>query len=1518
MLSNKLTFSLASLILVLVLGLVFAPMSAMAHTLGTDAHDVTDTDGHAQITSWSADKTKLSGMDDDEIVVTVTFAKEKAAVPAEGTQTAHPIIAPASFGEGDLDQVGGTRASGDDGLMFDNFTNVTRRGGTPTWEFTISKATAADDDDEGEWEINITSSSDIYQLDSVDPITITLDSMAPELASEDGIAITSEGPYKAGQAIKVTFTFDEMVMLDTTKGSPDLPIQVGNARKLARYASGSGTKMLVFSYLVQSGDMDDDGVTIDASSLALNGAIIKDDHGNSVGTTLTHSEVEADEDHVVDTALPPSADFTVTEVMQTSVKLMITTPVDGATYMYRDSTDGGTRWSNSKTVPDNGVIENLIAGTTYTFEVTATQDGKMSKSTQMATTDAALTAPEAPTGVSAEVDPATNMVTITWGAVAGATHYTITQTGTASATYPAAGSQITGTRYITGMLAAGDYMFKVMAHNTVGESPASTAANATINASGDTTPPVVNADNVPGIQPAAFYLKFRVVEANLPASTATPPYGIMVTGNPDAVTGKYSIGTVMMDREVPNGYKVMITPTSAASLTASVTEKTVTFTVKATDTSNLSHSGTATAVLAARTAPDTTLPTVTVAGTPSLTNRFAVTFTFSKAVDLSVSDISVTGAYVITDSISSDTAKKVWTADVQPRSGAKVASVSIISSKAMPKTTATGSISTETPREMGPGRSDVPAMTIPAHGFAVIVKNRGASQISDDADGRGTDTVIRQLDFLDLDRFLFNGGTIELLGPSGATKQDIVISEIMWGIDDAITPASSRDDVQWIELYNTTNKAIVIASRTWQLNFLGPRLTESDDAIDFVGTEGPLNYWRPKGQSGRTARDRENNLQAIELISMYRKIDYKKVEKADHDKSDSAKNRETQLEGVPHGETPGNWEASSIPAYNLESRWIIGSPGHKGTSRPTETATVLAQDVIINEIGNGSSDEDDWVELLNTTSAEINIKNWELSIVTLDADGKHSDKALVTFPDNDNTKLPANGILVIANTSPTSSGNDLEAGIEIDVASDDQEKRGLTSLYYVDSNLKLPNSGKSLLILRNANDKEGKPEKVVDAGGTLFVEVKDSDFSTQVWPLQSTGKGHDNTIDATDNEDFRAGGVYQRNAKNSGIGEKHWKKVGWTGVGYDRTAKASDENGGTPGYANDSLKEKVADLSSNAEVSISEIMFDTGIARRRLPQWIELYNSSMTQAVNLDGWKLEIQNARAEDVDARLNATITLKKMTIAPNQTVLIVSTSGLNSGSDNFPDTRVVNLWTTKEHREGLDMTTRNDRVLSASGFFLRLTDKDKKVVDEAGNLDGNRRTLDDPAWALPMNGDERRSSIIRRYESGVADPGTSQTGWVLASDTALAYIISHTYYGDSDDFGSPGFRGGGPLPVSLSSFRPVRDKATGAVVIRWMTESELDNAGFNILRSETKTGEFAVVNLKGIIPGHGTTSEKHTYEWKDTTAKPNVVYYYQIEDVSLDGKRTTLATTHLRGNVNAAGKLTTRWGDLKDSRY
>ena len=120
-----------------------------------------------------------------------------------------------------------------------------------------------------------------------------------------------------------------------------------------------------------------------------------------------------------------------------------------------------------------------------------------------------------------------------------------------------------------------------------------------------------------------------------------------------------------------------------------------------------------------------------------------------------------------------------------------------------------------------------------------------------------------------------------------------------------------------------------------------------------------------------------------------------------------------------------------------------------------------------------------------------------------------------------------------------------------------------------------------------------------------------------------------------------------------------------------------------------------------------------------------------------------------------------------------------------------------------------------------------------------------------------------------------------------------------------------GGDPLPVSLSYFRA--EHAEAGVVLKWTTQSELDNAGFYILRSDTRNGEFKVVN-SSMIQGAGTTSERHSYTWTDTTVKANTVYYYRIEDVSHAGVRKQLATVRVRGIVSADGKFIAKWADLK----
>ena len=326
----------------------------------------------------------------------------------------------------------------------------------------------------------------------------------------------------------------------------------------------------------------------------------------------------------------------------------------------------------------------------------------------------------------------------------------------------------------------------------------------------------------------------------------------------------------------------------------------------------------------------------------------------------------------------------------------------------------------------------------------------------------------------------------------------------------------------------------------------------------------------------------------------------------------------------------------------------------------------------------------------------------------------------------------------------------------------------------------------------------------------------------------------------------------------------------------------------------------LGDTASMDGITISEIMVAS--KGESLPQWIELYNPSDTHAVDLKGWTLEIQNRRSTNFKGRINAALTFKERTVEPQETLLIISKQDRNS--NNFRNGQIYNL--SNQHPNLQDM------VLSAEGFYLKLSNAAGEPIDEVGNLDGERNTDDKPDWSLPksLTEDGVRASMIRRHVNGVPQLGTDASGWVSAINTNLATSTTH-YYGHPDDIGAPGVKSGGAVPVTLSGFRAERTDI--GVVVRWITESELNNAGFNILRGETKNSEFKVVNPQ-LIQGAGTTSERHEYTWTDTTAKPNIVYYYRIEDISHAGDRKQLATVRMRGYVSAAGKLTTKWGNLK----
>ncbi len=222
----------------------------------------------------------------------------------------------------------------------------------------------------------------------------------------------------------------------------------------------------------------------------------------------------------------------------------------------------------------------------------------------------------------------------------------------------------------------------------------------------------------------------------------------------------------------------------------------------------------------------------------------------------------------------------------------------------------------------------------------------------------------------------------------------------------------------------------------------------------------------------------------------------------------------------------------------------------------------------------------------------------------------------------------------------------------------------------------------------------------------------------------------------------------------------------------------------------------------------------------------------------------------------------------------------------------------------------------IWNYEGLVLELQDAEGNPIDRFGNLNEEDGIL----WEIPSVVRNKRISLIRRLKSIRSQEynfsfGIKEFGWFPAEKVkGLIENRIQYYYGKYSDIGTPGYRteDGEILPVTLSSFSPQLNK-DGQIILSWITESEIDNAGFNILRSQSKQGPFVKVNTK-LIQGAGTTSKRSSYTWIDTTAKPNVEYYYRIEDVSFAGKRQTLTTTRLKGIISAKNRFTTQWTQLK----
>ena len=118
-----------------------------------------------------------------------------------------------------------------------------------------------------------------YYFAIIDDVTITV--APPKVTS---VTVPADATYIVNQNLDFTINFNENIIVNTTEGTPQLAITIGATTRQATYQSGSGTDALVFRYIIQSDEVDTDGIAV--GTLAANGGTLRNAASNNADLTL--------------------------------------------------------------------------------------------------------------------------------------------------------------------------------------------------------------------------------------------------------------------------------------------------------------------------------------------------------------------------------------------------------------------------------------------------------------------------------------------------------------------------------------------------------------------------------------------------------------------------------------------------------------------------------------------------------------------------------------------------------------------------------------------------------------------------------------------------------------------------------------------------------------------------------------------------------------------------------------------------------------------------------------------------------------------------------------------------------------------------------------------------------------------------------------------------------------------------------------------------------------------------------
>jgi len=76
---------------------------------------------------------------------------------------------------------------------------------------------------------------------------------------------------------------------------------------------------------------------------------------------------------------------------------------------------------------------------------------------------------------------------------------------------------------------------------------------------------------------------------------------------------------------------------------------------------------------------------------------------------------------------------------------------------------------------------------------------------------------------------------------------------------------------------------------------------------------------------------------------------------------------------------------------------------------------------------------------------------------------------------------------------------------------------------------------------------------------------------------------------------------------------------------------------------------------------------------------------------------------------------------------------------------------------------------------------------------------------------------------------------------------------------------------------------------IVIQWSTETEVNTAGFNVFRSDSRDGQYVQINAE-LVPSSPDPLLGGRYAYTDAQVEAGKTYYYKLEELESTGNRIT----------------------------